>query len=704
MDINRLLKPKKVAVVGASEKEGFAADTCKNILEYTKNIDSVYFVNPKRDEVFGRKCYPSISDIPEQIDLVIICTPQKVVNSIIEEAGRNNCGGAVIFASGYSETGEEGAKAQEELIEVCKKNNIAMMGPNCAGFANYNGDVFSFAFLSEKRERRGNIGMISQSGQVCLSALDKVGMGFSYIISSGNSASISTEEYLEFLANDEDTKVIAAYIEGVRNPEVFTNALKIAAKNKKPVIILKTGRSTKAIALASSHTGSIAGSDAAFSAVMEKYNAIRVDDIQELLGTAQMFSNLTLLPKASKSGKNKWAIVNVSGGEAGISADIAYLKNVDLSDISEKTKAELNTIVPEYCTPNNPLDLTATLAYIPELFAKALSTLMKDDDVDGLMIGYTITSHIIDQTIPCMIQGLELFKKEGYTKPIVWLPFVEHSPNQECLAKLLDLNIPVLSSGLSGVSSINKLERFINFDSSLLVKNPDIALPKEKEEDNSNALSERESMQMLKDYNIKGVSVARLARNIDEVRDLADKFVYPLVVKVSSAQILHKSDVGGVKLNIKNKEELEVAYNEIIESCSKACPDAIIDGVIVNTMHPKGVEMIIGMNNDSQFGPMMMLGMGGVFVEVFKDVALAPAPLCKEEAEKMLQSLKAYTLLNGYRGSEVCDIDALVELLCELSKFAAENKDSIKEFDFNPVFVYPKGKGTAIADALIVKS
>ncbi len=699
MDINRLLKPKRVALVGASEKEGFASDTIKNILQYTKNMDSMYFVNPKRDTVFGRKCYPSLSDIPELIDLVIICTPQKVVKSIIEEAGRNNCGGAVVFASGYSETGEEGAKYQEELVTACKENNIAMMGPNCAGFANYSGDVFSFAFLSENRDRSGSIGMISQSGQVCLSALDKAGMGFSYIISSGNSASISTEEYLEFLAKDENTKVIAAYIEGIQNPECFTNALKIAAQKKKPVIILKTGRSTKAVALASSHTGSIAGSDAAFSAVMVKYGAIRVDDIQELLGTAQMFSQLTLEPT-----QNKWAVVNVSGGEAGISADIAYLKNIELSDISEETKSVLNSIVPDYCTPNNPLDLTATLAYIPELFAKALSTLIKDKDVGGLIIGYTIPSHIIDQTIPCMIQGLELLRAEGYNKPILWLPFVEHSPNTECLKKLMDLNIPVLSSGLSGVSSVKKLENFVFFDREELSQNPDIAKPTKESLGAGVALSERESMHMLKDYKVKGVSVARLAKSLEEAMDFADDFEYPLVMKVSSAQILHKSDVGGVKLNIKNKDEVKQAYNEIIHSCTQACPNAIIDGVIVNTMYPKGVEMIIGMNNDVQFGPMMMLGMGGVFVEVFKDIALAPAPLSLSEARRMLQSLKAYTLLTGYRGSEPCDIEALIELLCTLSHFAADNKDCIKEFDFNPVFVYNQGKGTAIADALIVKN
>jgi len=374
MNINRLLKPKTIAVIGASEKDGFGGDTCRNILRYTKNLDSIYFVNPKRDTIFNRKCYPSLTDIPTDIDLVIICTPQKIVNSIIEEAGKKGCGGAVIFASGYSETGQEGKDMQEELVKLCRNNKIAMMGPNCAGFGNYCDDVFSFAFLSEERERAGNIGMISQSGQVCLSALDKPGMGFSYIISSGNSALISTEEYLEFLANDDDTKVIAAYIEGIQNPVLFANALKIAASKKKPVIILKTGRSDKAVILASSHTGSIAGTDAAFSAIMQKYGAIRVDDIQELFGTAHMFSKLTLFPKHLK-----WAAANVSGGEAGISADIAFLKGLELSDISDTTKAELTKIVPDYCTPNNPLDITATLAYVPELFSKALNLLMEDE-------------------------------------------------------------------------------------------------------------------------------------------------------------------------------------------------------------------------------------------------------------------------------------------------------------------------------------
>ena len=454
MNIERLLKPKTIAVVGASEKDGFGGDTCRNILRYTKNLSSVYFVNPKRDTIFNQKCYPSLTDIPCDIDLVIICTPKKIVNSIIEEAGRKKCGGAVIFASGYAETGEQGQKEQDELVNLCYQNNIAMMGPNCAGFANYLGDTFSFAFMSENRERQGNIGMISQSGQICLSALDKIGMGFSYIISSGNSACITTEEYLHFLVKDNNTKVIIAYIEGIKKPKIFCEALKNAAAKKKPVILLKTGKSIKSAELASSHTGSIAGSDAVFDAVIKKYGAIRVNDMQELLGTALLFSHLPTLPDKNKT----WACMNVSGGEAGISADIAYLKDLELANFSKKTQEQLKKIVPDYCTPNNPLDLTATLAYIPELFSKAINIVENDENVCGIIIAYTFTNHIIDQSIPCMIEGLELYKKNGGKIPIVWMPFIEHTPNYEYATKLYQLNIPIISSGLSGMYSL----KFIN--------------------------------------------------------------------------------------------------------------------------------------------------------------------------------------------------------------------------------------------------
>lgn len=698
MDINRLLKPKTVAVVGASEKDGFGGDTCRNILRYTKNLDGIYFVNPKRETIFDRKCYPNLTSIPADIDLVIICTPQKVVNSVIEEAGAKKCGGAVIFASGYGETGDEGKVLQEELVALCTKHDIAMMGPNCAGFGNYCGDVFSFAFLSEERERLGNIGMISQSGQICLSGLDKLGMGFSYIISSGNSAQISTEEYLKFLAKDEYTKVIAAYIEGITNPACFTEALEIAASKKKPVIILKSGKSNKAVALASSHTGSIAGSDAAFTAIMNKYGAIRVDDIQELLGTAQMFSRLTHLPK-----HNKWATANVSGGEAGVSADIAFLRNLELSDLSDKTKTALGEIVPAYCTPNNPLDLTATLAYVPELFCKALSLLMEDEDVGGIAIAYTITNTIIDQSIPYMIEGIELLKKQGITKPIVWLPFVEHTPNQECLNKLLDLNIPVLSSGLSGISSLKKLENFAQFDHTNIVKKRNIALPS-REIIESEALSETDSMALLDKAGIRGIKRSYVATTAEEAVKYACEFGFPSVLKISSAQILHKSDIGGVKLNINSEKDVKTAFNEIIANAQMHCPEATVDGVLVGNMLRKGVEIIIGMNNDVQFGPMIMVGLGGVFVEIFHDVALLPAPVSELEARNMLKSLKGYALLDGYRGEAVCDIEELVKLICEVSEFVAENKDNIKELDLNPVFVYEQGAGVAVVDALIIKS
>lgn len=695
MNLEKLLKPKTIAVVGASEKDGFGGDTCRNILTYTKDLNKVYFVNPKRDTVFGKPCYHSLEEIPVDVDLIIICTPQKAVYGLIEQAAKKNCGGAVVFASGYKEVGKEGVQLQKELVDLCEKNNIALMGPNCAGFANYSSDVFSFAFLMEERDRKGNIGMISQSGQICLAGLDKPDLKFSYVISSGNSASVKVEEYLDFLVDDEGTKVVAAYIEGIADPTIFVNALKKAAAKRKPVIVLKTGRSAKAATLAASHTGSIAGSDGAIDAVMKKYGVIRVDDIAELLGTAHMFSMLTTLP-----GVNKWASVNVSGGESGIIADMGQIGGIEYSDVSEKTYDFIRSIMPSYCTPNNPLDMTATIAYDSEKFAQTARALLKDDSVGGIIIGYTITDVIADATVLCLVRGLEILHEEPVNKPIVWLSFVEHTRNKENAEKIYALNVPILPTGMCGLKVLKNLCNFASFKYKEIT--PDISVPAQIKHSGRVAFSEYDSM---KQFAAAGVDVgkAAVAHDTTELIDIGQKMGYPLALKVNSKDILHKSDVGGVKLNIKNSDEAVKAYEEIMTSCKKHCPDANIDGILVKPMLPKGTEIIVGMTNDSQFGPIMMVGLGGVFVELFKDVALYPAPFGKEEALKMIKSLNGYKLLNGYRGAAVCDVDALAELMVGLSNFASESKDSVIEFDINPVFVYEKGKGVAMADALVIR-
>ena len=697
MNLNKLLKPTSVAVIGASEKEGFGGDVCRNILSYVEDRSHVYFIHPKRESVFGVPCYKSISDVPENVDLMVICTSQKTVIPLLQEGAKKGVGGAVVFASGYGEVGTaEGKQNEAELIAAAKELNIAVMGPNCAGFVNYVDNVQAFAFISAKRDRKGSVGVVSQSGQLCLSMMDDPGMRFSYNISAGNGKIVQMEDYMDFLVDDEDTKVVSIYIEGVKNADKFAAVLKKAAEKRKPVVILKAGRSAKGGAIAASHTGSLSGSDASFDAVLKKFGAIRVDDLEELIAMSLMLSTMKRMPE-----KATFASMNLSGGETGICADVGSLNGIEYPDFTEETLKKLKEQLPSYASPNNPLDMTASLSYDADLYAGALRTVMDDPNIGMVLIGYTLLLEIADPCIHYMYKGIEkvVQEKGGNCKPIAMIPFAENTRNPEYQEKLFQIGVPVLPPPVYAFKMLHHLADFIDYKPETKTLELAVGHPKSEE---TQALSEHESKQELKVYGVP-VPDEVIVTSKEEAAQFAKDHPGPLVMKVESADILHKSDVGGVKLNICGPEAAEKAYEEIMESVTAKRPDAHINGILTVPMLDAGVEIIIGVNNDPQFGPMIMVGMGGVFVEVFKDVALYPAPLKEEEALEMLKSLKSFKLLNGYRGTEKCDIKALCQTIVAISNYAQANKDVLKELDINPLFVYPEGKGVGVADALIVK-
>ena len=697
MNLNKLLKPTSVAVIGASEKEGFGGDVCRNILSYVEDRSHVYFIHPKRDSVFGVPCYKSISDVPENVDLMVICTSQKTVIPLLQEGAKKGVGGAVVFASGYGEVGTaEGKQNEAELIAAAKELDIAVMGPNCAGFVNYIDNVQAFAFISAKRDRKGGVGVVSQSGQLCLSMMDDPGMRFSYNISAGNGKIVQMEDYMDFLVDDEDTKVVSIYIEGVKNADKFAAVLKKAAEKRKPVVILKAGRSAKGGAIAASHTGSLSGSDASFDAVLKKFGAIRVDDLEELIAMSLMLSTMKRMPE-----KATFASMNLSGGETGICADVGSLNGIEYPDFTEETLKKLKEQLPSYASPNNPLDMTASLSYDADLYAGALRTVMDDPNIGMVLIGYTLLLEIADPCIHYMYKGIEkvVQEKGGNCKPIAMIPFAENTRNPEYQEKLFQIGVPVLPPPVYAFKLLRHLADFIAYEPETKTLELAVGHPKSEE---TQALSEHESKQELKVYGVP-VPDEVIVTSKEEAAQFAKNHPDPLVMKVESADILHKSDVGGVKLNVCGPEAAEKAYEEIMESVTAKRPDAHINGILTVPMLDAGVEIIIGVNNDPQFGPMIMVGMGGVFVEVFKDVALYPAPLKEEEALEMLKSLKSFKLLNGYRGTEKCDIKALCQTIVAISNYAQANKDVLKELDINPLFVYPEGKGVGVADALIVK-
>lgn len=693
MNITKLLAPRSVAIIGASEKEGFGGDTCRNVISYADK-EKVYFINPNRSTVFGKTCYPSLSEIPTEIDLVVLCTPQKTIEPLLREAAAVGVKAAVVYASGYSETGtEEGRKAEEDLKQLCKELDILLMGPNCAGFMNYIDEVTAFAFISQERDRKGSVGLVSQSGQLCLSFMDHPAMRFSYAISAGNCSVVTMEDYLHYLVDDEQTKVIGIYLEGVTQPDKFSQALKKAAEKRKPVVVLKTGRSEKGRLVAASHTGSLSGADAMYDGIFKKFGVIRVNDAEELLATTQLFATLPYIPK-----NTGFASINLSGGETGICADMGELHGIVYPDFQEDTLSRLSQLLPSYASPANPLDTTATISYDADIYAQVLQAVMDDPGIDLVIIGYTLLHEIADPCIHYMAKGIEQVVENGRAKPLVMLPFFENTRNPEYESKLAQAGVPVLPPPAYGFTAINHLKGFIEYKPENHTLK--LAIPEAEQTTHRRTLSEYESCKVLVDYNIP-TPKGNIARDQDEAVKIAREVGFPVVMKIASADIAHKSDIGGVALGLSDEAEVRATFDRLLANGKKYFPEAKVDGVFVQQMLSPGLEVIIGVNNDPQFGPAVLVGLGGVFVEIFKDTALLPAPLTKLEALQMIQSLKAL-LFTGYRGNKELDIDALAEVIAQVSLLAQDQKDTLAELDINPVFVYEKGQGVCAADGLIV--
>ena len=695
MDIKRFLKPATIAVIGATEKEGFAGGTCRNVLQYAQDLDSVFFVNPKRDEVFGKKCYHSLEEIECDIDTVVIGTPKSTIVPLLRQAKAKGAAGAVVYASGYSEIGtDEGRADEQELVDTCRELDMCLLGPNCCGFVNYVDDKYCWAIQHPDRDRRGSVGFVSQSGQICMSLMDSPNMTFSYCLSCGNSKAVSEEEYLEFLVDDPDTKVVAMYMEGVNDPRKLEDCFRKAALMRKPMVVLKAGRSERASAIAASHTGSMSGTDATFDALFKKYGVIRVDDMQELIGTSLLFADLRSLP----DDRCNYAAICLSGGETAICADEGFKVGINYADFEEETIEKLKGLLPFYASPrNDPLDITATPAYQPEVLADTLLAVMEDPNVDMVLLGFTLMDDIVDNSFYIMFDGIKMALEKN-NKPFACLNFIEMSRNADLQSRFTKLGVPVLPCIKYAFAALKHLNDFVAYDPSK--RTLSLAVPDSKPAGRK-ALSEYASKKLLKDSGVD-IDLGVVCTSREEAAKAAAEIGFPVVAKIESDEILHKSDVGGVVLNLNTEEAVADAYDTIMKNIAANAAGKKVNGVLIQHMADKGREIIIGVKSDPQFGPMVLAGLGGVFVEVFKDAALYPAPLNKAEALEMIESLKSYKLLTGYRGEEPCDLDALADMIVKVGDFAVENKNRLVEMDINPLLVYPKGKKPAVVDALVM--
>ncbi len=697
MKLDAIFYPKSIAIIGASTEVGHVGnDIVKNLVKQGYK-GKIYPVNPKTTELYNLKCYPNISAIKSGVDLAVIVVPSGIVPAVLQEAAKKKIKGAIVISAGFKEVGN--FDLEKQVKEICQKNNIALVGPNCLGVINPENKMnASFANIMPPA---GNIAFISQSGALCTAILDyaqKLDIGFSKFVSVGNKALMSEADLFDYLAKDKKTKVVAMYAEQLTNaPALIAAAKKLThGKNPKPVIAIKSGRTSAGASASASHTGALAGNDAAYEALFAQSGIIRVETIQELFDYLRVFTH-NELPKGDRV-----AIVTNAGGPGVLTTDTVVLTGLKLAPISEATKAQLKKHLPPFANFKNPIDVLGDAR--ADRYEAAINILEKDKNVDSIIVILTPQSVTeFSKTAQAIVHA-----KKKSKKPIVASFMGGH---------LVNLGIKILRS--HGVSTFNFPEsaamalgaltdfkfiekeknnshfKFKNTNKNIIGKIFDEAKARKQV-----FFPEVDSLPILHHYGFPTLP-SYTASSAEEAHEIAKRIGKKVAMKIVSPDILHKTDSGGVMLGV-TPENAASSFREMMKKVKKNVPTAKIEGVLINEMiKEKGVEMILGAVKDAGLGHTIMVGLGGVYVEVFKDVAFGLAPLTKGDAQKMLSKLKSKNILDGARGQTVLDSEALIDCIGRLSQLLMDFPN-IKELDINPLLVLPKGKGVRVLDARIV--
>ncbi len=708
MSLDKVLNAESVAIVGASKNETKRGYQAIRILLDEKFGGKIYPVNPKENSILGLKCYSKVSEIDGPVDMALITTPAKTIPAILDDCGKKKVHGAVIIAGGFGELGDEGKKLEKHMVATAQKNNIRLIGPNTSGMMNLKE---SFNLVGLKDAPKGDIALLTQSGNMALTLITEAKLksrkGFSYYVGVGNEADIKFHEYLEFFRQDPDTRAILMYVEGMRNGREF---LQQAYKTTldKPVVLLKGGRSDTGKRSAGSHTGALAGMSEVAKGALKRAGIIFIENSDELFPAAEALSSLPPI-KA-----NNVAILADGGGHATIAADLLTDLGVNIPQFTEETQKALRAILPSAASVPNPVDVAGGTDADPSLFADCARIILKDPNVGGLLLvglfgGYGIR---FAEKLSLMEEDAahQMGKMVGKgEKPIVVHSlFASEKPHSLDLLRYYD--IPVYDSLDVACKCMGVLAEYGNYLSAQQAKLNFVfdwgakAKPEGKKiletvkNEGRTALLEIEAKNLLKLHDAP-VSNDLLATTADEAVQIAEQTKGDVVLKIVSPDILHKSDAGGVRIKLQTKDQVRQAFDEIIDSAKAYNPDADIRGVLVSPMARKGVEVIIGTKMDDQFGPIIMYGLGGIMVEVLKDVAFRVLPISRQGAQKMIEDTKSFPILDGVRGNPGYDKQALVDLLLLCSELI-ESYPEIEEMDLNPVIVHEKG--LSIVDARII--
>ena len=708
MSLERIFNAESVAIIGASKNEtkrGY--QTIRTLLD-EKYEGRIYPVNPKEKSILGFKCYRSVADIAEPIDVALVATPAKTLPSVLADCGKKGVKGAVVLAGGFGEIGSEGRRLEDDMVATAKKYKIRLIGPNTSGMLNLKDNL---NLVGLKDAPRGNIALLTQSGNMALTLITEAKIksrkGFSYYVGVGNEADIKFHEYLEFFRQDPGTRAILMYVEGMRNGREF---LQQAQKTtlEKPIILLKSGRSATGKRSAGSHTGALAGMSEVAKGAFQRAGVVVIEKSDELFPAAESLSSLPPIKN------NKVAILADGGGHATIAADILTDLGIELPELGVKTQARLKEILPAAASVPNPVDVAGGTDADPSVFADCAEIILKDPNVGGLLIvglfgGYGIR---FAESLALMEEDAahrmgKLIKKRN--KPIV-LHSLYNSEKPHALDLLRYYNIPVYDSLDVSAKCIAVLAEYGSYliryhgktafamNWKAKAKPEGDRIIKKAMQEGRHSLLETEAKKL---YEIHGAPVPRdcLVQSADEAVQCALELGTDVVLKIVSPDILHKSDAGGVRLKLKTEKDIRAAYREVMKNSKKYDAKAEIRGVLVSPMADEGVEVIIGTKFDDQFGPVIMYGLGGIMVEILRDVSFRVLPISPTEARKMIEETKSYPILSGARGTPALDKKALQRLLVLCSDIV-ESYPQIQEMDLNPVIVYEKG--VSIVDARII--
>lgn len=697
--LDKIMRPKAIAVVGASTKpKTIGSEIMQRLRDYKFN-GKIYPVNPKGGMIEGFQAYTSIAEIPGEVDLAVIVVNAKFVLDTIDQCHAKGIKGLCIITAGFKETGAEGAEAEKQLLAKVREYGMRCVGPNCLGVLNTHPEVSMDATFAESLPVRGDIGFVSQSGALgggILNILKDLNLGFAQFISIGNQADVNAETALEYWENDDDVKQILLYMESIQNPANFRKLAQRITK-KKPILALKAGRSAAGASAASSHTGSLAGADKAADALLKQCGVIREFSLKNLFANAKAFSNCPI-PKG-----NRVAIVTNSGGPGIMATDAVCESGMQMAKISDKTKEELRSFLPSAASVKNPIDMIASAPI--EHYKQTLETVLKDPEVDMVAVIYLPFLGLKDIDVA---KALMEIKAKNPEKPIIGV-FMTKSEFFTEISNM-DVNMPFYMYAEEAAEAMSRLDQQRRWMARPEGKLPVYDVDKAKAEkiikgavaEGREQLTTLESIDVLDAYGIRACKYG-LATNEEEVVNLGNSIGYPVVMKMTSKTTSHKTDVGGVRVNIQSEEQLRAEYKDLIEKLTEKGLLEGLEGVIIQEMVKGSREMVCGIATDPQYGPMMMFGLGGVFIEVLKDVTFRIAPLTDVDAEEMMKSVKSYKLLEGARGTKPADMEQIKETLLRLSQMVNDFK-FIDELDINPLLISEKtGEGIAVDGRIKVR-